>query len=283
MFKFNSDKRKLTRYYKRKLYGGRTAAARAIDFITLRLVAFAALYLWFSTILDNTVLIMLMSIVALLSLCVIIELVGSIRLERFIKRERIRLAERAFTQKLLMMSGAEYLALIRSYLKEHRDSCDNESAVWPLRQTAKLSEDTLIKLARRTKARGFESAIIFSLSQAEDGALASVERYSGVKFTLIGAPELTSCKESAVPADDELDALLLDEIRAEADTRKKIAAEPFKASRVRRYILVGAGLFALSFFVEYSLYYRLLAGACVSFGALAWWVSGAAPASQQAK
>ena len=48
---------------------------------------------------------------------------------------------------------------------------------------------------------------------------------------------------------------------------------------MRRYILIALALFALSFFVKYTLYYRLLSAACLSFGALAWWLNSIASAS----
>jgi hypothetical protein len=42
------EKRTLNAYYKRRFYRGRTAFARAADFIALRIILLIACYLWFS-------------------------------------------------------------------------------------------------------------------------------------------------------------------------------------------------------------------------------------------
>ena len=45
----------LLRYYKRRFYHGRSFIARAVDFLALRVITLAACYLWFTTLIDNTV------------------------------------------------------------------------------------------------------------------------------------------------------------------------------------------------------------------------------------
>ena len=45
----------LLRYYKRRFYHGRSFVARAVDFLALRIITLAACYLWFTTLIDNTV------------------------------------------------------------------------------------------------------------------------------------------------------------------------------------------------------------------------------------
>ena len=54
----------LLRYYKRRFYHGRSFVARAVDFLALRVITLAACYLWFTTLIDNTVMAAVLSLTA---------------------------------------------------------------------------------------------------------------------------------------------------------------------------------------------------------------------------
>ena len=154
MRKKPSARREALRCYKRRLYGGRTAFARVVDFVMLRLVALAVLLLWFYTRIDNAVLIWLLSIVALMMLSVAIELIGSIRLERFIRKERDRMRTQAFAEKLLMLPAGGFHALMCEYIRTHAGDFDADAPVFPVRRREKLDEDMLVLLCRRAAACG---------------------------------------------------------------------------------------------------------------------------------
>lgn len=111
----------LMRYYKRQMYRGRNMFARVVDFLAFRIVAFALLYIWFSQAVDNSILILLLSVVALLALCVAAQLFKSIRLERFIGAERTRLKTRLMRERFTVMSRDELYKIIREYVKAHPD------------------------------------------------------------------------------------------------------------------------------------------------------------------
>lgn len=76
----------LLRYYKRRFYHGRSFIARAVDFLALRVITLAACYLWFTTLIDNTVMAAVLSLTALATISVAVELFKSLRLERFIQK-----------------------------------------------------------------------------------------------------------------------------------------------------------------------------------------------------
>ncbi|MBQ6692260.1 MAG: hypothetical protein IJN00_02895, partial [Clostridia bacterium] len=76
-----------------------------------------------------------------------------------------------------------------------------------------------------------------------------------------------------LPTPDAVDEAILSAAAKAKAQRKKTASEPFASGRMRRYVLVAAALFALSFFVKYTAYYRMLAALSLSFGALAFWLN----------
>ncbi|MEG1547589.1 MAG: hypothetical protein RR527_02495 [Clostridia bacterium] len=275
------QKRTILRYYKRRLYGGRSILARAVDFLALRCIALLACYFWFSTLLKNTVLSWLLSAIALGIICVAAELYKSIRLEKFMQKERKALKERAFYERLLTMPRQEYSALIREHIKAYADEYKRDCLVYPLQQAANVTQDTVLSVYRAAQSKGCSCAVIFTISEPDKAAEECVRHYAGIPISFHSALLLANDNPDMLASDEDLDALLLRIIADEAVAHKKAVSEPFKSIRIRRYILVALALFLASFFVKYTLYYRLLAAACISFGAIAWWIGAFAHGSKQ--
>jgi len=272
---------KIIRYFKRKLYRGRTLFARAVDFFALRLITLAACYLWFTSIIDNTVIAAVLSFTALVAASVAAELYKSIKLEKFIKNERVHIKAQLFHEKLLIMSKDDFLDVIRGYLKAHPDKFSGNCLIYTSQSATPVSTDTVLAAYRLALRRGLNSAAIFSASSVSDEARSIAERYTDVKLEFASPDAITKhCKEIGILATDEMvDDTILALISAESEARRKKFRQPFAPTKTHRYILVAVGLFIMSFFVNYALYYRLLSAACLSFGAFAWWLSNASPNS----
>ncbi len=263
------DKR-IRRYYKRTLYGGRTLFARIVDFVALRAIALAACKLYFSSVLENSLLAWIMAVSAVGAGCAAVELYKAARLEKSIASQRGELKCRALKEKLLALPRQDYIALIREHVRTHQESFSSDCVIYPLQQKAPLSEDAVLTACRAAMRRSSRSVRIFSLSECGDFPLAPIKRLTGVDVALVNVPEMVKDNEAFASTDADADAMVLDMLESEREKRKKAVAEPFKALRARRYVLVAAGLFAMSFFVKYTLYYRLLAAVCVSFSLIAW-------------
>lgn len=273
------QKRLIVSYYKRRLYRGRTALARAVDFIALRLVMLCAAYLWFSSTVESTFMAVVLSTTATLTASVAAELIKSIRLERFIVRERKALAARLFRERLVQLTREEFYALVRDYVIAHVDEFDPESLVCTVQSAAPASEDDVLRACRIAKERGTNIVTLFTASSISKEAAALAARIEGMRVGFITAADLTAYGEAKklLPGDEAVDAAVLAEVARERARRKKSVSAPFERWRMRRYLFVSAGLFALSFFVEQATYFRLLSAACLSLGAIAWWLNSAAP------
>lgn len=269
-----SKKRILMKYYKQRLYRGRTALARAVDFVALRLILLAAGYLWFTTKVDSSLMAGVLALTTVTTLSVGAELYKSIRLERFILKERKSLAEKLFREKLVLLTRQEFLELVRSYLTVHGEEFAGDSVVYLSQTVAPVGEDAVLTACRAAKKRGVGAVALFSASPVSEAARTLAGRMEqAVRFI---APEQLTAHGSAndmLPDESAIDAAILAQQEKIRRQRKKSISEPFAQSRLRRYGIVAIALFALSFFVPYTLYYRVLAGACLSLGALTWWLN----------
>lgn len=276
------NKRLLLRYYKRRLYNDRSLFARAVDFIALRIILLALCYLWFMTRLDNTVMAAILSFTALGAISAAAEILKSMRLSRFIAGERARTAERIFRERLLILPQRELLALVKAYIAEHRDMYADDCLVCTVRTCEALEADAVYRAYRNAESRGLKSVLMVSTAPVAKGAAAAAERFGETAVRFITPDKLITSAGAAplIPTADAVDAALLSAAEKAKAARKKTAAEPFAAGRMRRYILIAVALFALSFFVKYALYYRMLAAFSLSFGALAFWLNTASPARE---
>ncbi len=267
--------RKVIAYYKSKLYGGRNTFARAADFVALRAITLAACYLWFSTVVQNVVMALLLSVTALVTISVAVELYKSIRLDKYIARERARMRERMFSKTLCTMTREEYLTLVQSRVRGAPKKYGAGCLVYPLQHASPAGADAVLSAYRAAKKRGCTAAVIFSASGASREAEEFLEQYTDLDIRFEPVSSLVSEGDALglLPSDADVYAQILGSIEAEKKKRRQLLSKPFQAGRTRRYILVAAALFIASFFVKYTLYYRLLSAACVSFGAVAWWTN----------
>ena len=266
------EKRALKRYYKRKLYGGRNAFARALDFLSLRLVGLLVFYLHFSTIIANHVMAFLMSLVAIVFACVAIELVKSIRMDRFIEKERGQIAKEACKKKLLSMPREEQLQRLRRYAKENPGRFGEAEIIFTLRRVSPVTEDDILSAATAARKRSAARVTILHTGAISESAQALAADYPGIHISFLALEDILSAgdKQALLPTDAEIDAMILARLEAEREKRKSALSRPFERGRTGRYLLCALGLFAASFFVRYPLYYRLMAAACISFGGMAY-------------
>ena len=231
----------LARYYKKK-HWGRGTFARVLDFIFLRAILFAACYLWFAFHLENTLLMALLSALALCFICVTLELIKSIRLEAFIQKERKRMLASYQRSKVLAMGDAAFeSALKRAQLEVTNGEGWEDCVVF--RQSAAVSADDLLPAVRNALKENRGTLLVFSLSPLSEKAFALC---SELGVTLQNTPEALVEKVATCAGFDAdkqtLEQILLDKL---ARKRKRWSGlTPFSVSRVRKYILVALALFA---------------------------------------
>jgi uncharacterized membrane protein YwzB len=281
------DKKKILNYYKKKMYHGRSAVARAFDFFALRLVFAFSCYLWFLYMVHNQVLSVVLSVIALLMFCVAAQLLQSIRLEKFIAKEHIRLQQACVAEQMILMTRTEFHSLAESCAQlldgvkktEKGLTLNGEPCLLYTVQLATPTDSNMLLKAYHAARRQLMSRILlFSSSDIAPEAKAFAKRLTEVRIKLVEPKVILEYAEKLglFTDSEQMDQKILKEHEAEKQKRRSIQAIPFAAGRAGRYVIAAIALFILSYVTQYSLYYRMLAGACASFAGISWWLNHSA-------
>ena len=190
------EKRTLNAYYKRRFYRGRTAFARAADFIALRVILLIACYLWFSFNVESIIAAAVLTAAAVGAISVFAELVKSVRLEKFILRENARLSKKLFSESLVLMPRSEFLDIVREYIKCHGKEFAGESLVYTAQTLSPVDEETVLCACRAANRRGCKSLFIFSSASVSQPARDIAARYDGLSVAFISGDMLASNKKA---------------------------------------------------------------------------------------
>lgn len=271
------NKRALMRYYKQRLYGGRGAFARAVDFVSLRLMGLLLCYLHFSATIANMVMAGLMNLVAMAFATIAGELIKSIRLDRFIRKERKAIAQELTKKRLLVMPKEAQRSRLRAYAKANPQPFRDAGAVFTLHRVAPVTPDDVLCAVAAARKRHAPGIVLFHQGPVSKEASALAASCEDVKVTFLSLLDVMTPQDMAdlAPGDPEIDAAILSRLAQGEKKRKDALSRPFRQGRTGRYLVCAAGLFAASFFVAYPIYYRLMAALCIAFGAMAYAVGQA--------
>lgn len=257
------------KYYLRRFGGGRTAAARILDYAALRLILFFAAYLLFRSRIDNVRVCLLLACMTLALCMLILRAAREILFERFLVRERERLRREALLKRLL-----------------HAPASVAESAFRPLMHTGETMR--LLFTAERASANLLLSAVRFerflpssdgktqadqalcvvSLAGFTQSAVSLAAELHAVRLipvsSLVSAAEKAGVSLSAA----ETDAYAASLWQAAQTRRKRSFSFAFPQNAGAKYLFAAAVLSLCAFLTRYALYYRMLSGLCVSLAAV---------------
>lgn len=278
---FMKEQRKLLGYYKQRMYHGRSALARAFDFFTLRLVFLLSCYLWFLSLVHNQLLAGMLSAIAVLMFSVVMSLINSIRLDRFIEKERARLNDENLREQLALMPREEFMGLawraaekrsdietVDGALRLHGEPC----ILYPVQQFSPLSADDMLSIYRVARRQKAVHVLLYTAVPAGAEAESFCRRLSEIQIH-IESPEalLVLCREGVTP--DTADELVKKKLEDAAAEKKRKRAQPFAAGQARKYLISALVLLLTSFLTRYALYYRLLAGVCLCLAGMSFWMN----------
>lgn len=280
-----SEQKQVLRYYKRRMYRGRTQFARLFDFVALRIVFFVAAYLWFLNTVTNQLLALILSVIALMMFIVVLKLAADIRLDRFIRRERERLSKKSYFEQMVLLDRSEFLSLCRAYLNTQGnvrldgDNCTIDGhacLIFTVQQLEPLKSDSVLHAYHLARKREMEHVLLFCTSAISAEAEAFKRRLSAVDVRIVEPEKLVKVllgSEEAEDAMERVDRILESEIERERTERKRTLTQPFAPGRARRYLFAGAALIGASFITSYALYYRILAGVCFMLAGTSFWLN----------
>ena len=267
--------KQLIRCLKKKLYGGRGLFSRIADYIALRAIVFMACYMWFSAMVANGVAKAMLSLAATGFISVGLDLISSLRLDSLIRAERRRVSAAALNARLLLMGDDQWSRLIAEHIS--REGKRSDRLICSVHRSEGPTPDDILKAARAARKRGLSKVSLYYGGPLQGSAKATASACPDITFTLTPLGSLLTkeqLKELSLSA-SEADAAILAEFERERINKKAARTSVFAARRFKSYMIAAACLTGLSFFVDNALYYRLMAAACLCFGAASWWLGTA--------
>jgi len=263
------EKKILMQYYRKKMYKGRGALARGVDFIALRVIALVAFYLWFLSLTGKMNMSVALSLICVAVFSVAAAFAKSLRTESFIEKERKRLAREHMRQALALLPLERFMAAAKACAP------DEDIFLYAFRQTGPLTPDDVLKAYRLAEKRGFARAAVFSAGDISEEARTFARRLPGFDMQLMPPDTLLGQAEALglTPDAAAIDRMIVDLYHAQKQKRKAVLAAPFSKGNAKKYLILAAALTAASFLTSYPLYYRLLAGVCMSFAAISYLVN----------
>ncbi|MBQ7092505.1 MAG: hypothetical protein IJN83_07620 [Clostridia bacterium] len=267
----------MVRCCRKKLHKGRSIFSQAVDYAALRGLIFMLCYMWFGGNIQNNVAKVLLSIVTAVFISISLDLINSMRLDSLIKKERTAAAEQELSRRISLLSEKERSDIIISHISANRESFGSDKLICHVSRASGVSADDVTKAFRAARERGASAAALFYSGDISHEARMAAYRLDDIPLDFIQLRSILSEDElnRLVPTMDETDAIIVSRAEAEQRRRKAAMSSPFAEGHTRRYLLCAACLTAMSFFVDFSLYFRLMAAACIMMAAAAWWVNKA--------
>ena len=267
----------MVRCCRKKLHKGRSIFSQAVDYAALRGLIFMLCYMWFGGNIQNNVAKVLLSIVTAVFISISLDLINSLRLDSLIKKERTAAAEQELSRRISLLSEKERSDIIIRHISANRESFGSDKLICHVSRASGVSADDITKAARAARERGASAAALFYSGDISHEASMAAYRLDDIPLEFIQLRSILSEDElnRLVPTIDETDAIIVSRAEAEQRRRKAAMSSPFAEGHTRRYLLCAACLTAMSFFVDFSLYFRLMAAACIMMAAAAWWVNKA--------
>lgn len=253
-FKSSETQKQLKRIYRYSFRKGRSVTASFLDHAFLSAIIFFALYIAVRPNMVNGVIARIITFIC----CIVVLLIWFIadreRFSRHVCRLRADTANELYRTKLIL-DPEPFLSQIEA-----------EANVFIHHCTDLLTTDD-IKLALEIFG---DSVTIVSAAEPTSRARDIINRLGG-RIKLISPEDFSGRKLSDVYTveDDEIDSVIIS--KHERITKKpslKKGLFTLSKERAFKYIAVGAALFAYSFFVRYSMYFRIMASVTLSLGAM---------------
>lgn len=192
-------------------------------------------------------------------------LISRIRFDRFIKSERKRICRELCMAEGLLMPEAEFMSLAKKLAENSH--CES-SCIFAFQNVRPLDAEQILSCYRKAKASkhkpAYKSVFIAALYPPSDDAMTYISYVEDMEIKIADCNDLSALLKTRIDATDDA----LDEKFAE-EYRRVYAKPPFfkrilKQHRISPYLICGTCLYILSFFLKYSLYYRLLGAFCMS-------------------
>lgn len=272
---------KLLRYYKKKLYGGRSLVARVSDFIMLRVfllffIFIVILYLSLSAIVALLISVFLTTAISLLTL-----VMNRKKVEKFIIDDLKRLKQKCLLEKLTLMNIKEYTEYINALFEGKisdietiaggfRGKFDNGSVyVFHNHPNSECGVSEVLSIYRLFGDEG--NIMIVSLSEFSSDATKMCCALP-VKVDTVGGKKILEMaeKKGMLPDEEEAETNAAKEMNETVVTLEDAKNAAFGKTKVKGYIICGIIIMCWPVVTGFRIYYPVIAVLCFILAAVSY-------------
>lgn len=269
---------KLLRYYKKKMHGGRSIAARVTDFVVFRLfmlfiIFIIVLYLTLST---TAALLIAVFLTAAASLAMTIY--NRKKAEKYILKDMTRLKQKCLLERLTFMKAGEYSEYINSLLggrlKNVSFDDDGLSADYKEKSVYVFhchpgSECGVSDVLKIIRSYGGRDMLILSLSEfSRDAKTMCKSLPYGVE--LLGGKSILSLAEKAdmLSGEEEAEKHAEKEMKDTIKTLEDVKSSAFSKAKIKGYIICGIVIMCWPLVTGFRIYYPIISIICFAMAFL---------------
>ena len=232
---------------KKSYNGGRSKVALWLDLIFVNLLKFAAASLILRAAVHSSALRIFIAAVITAILAISSNIIEQYKYKRHISRLYDKTKRELRTKKLLCISP-------ECLRKAVSPVSSGKSVI--IQKSAPVDSDDIYAIIREENVLNDSELTVFSVSDYSFGAQEAAARFGGMK--LLNIQDIPEAMRLVPISDEEIK----DEIirNASARPRRQFSfKDAVKPDRARKYLLLGIGLYLLSFFIRYRIYMRICA------------------------
>ncbi len=263
----------LQRYYKKKVYGGRSTVARILDFIALRAFLLFFLFIIILYLSLSVIVSLLMSIFLTIAISIAFVLISRRKTQRYIKKDILRLKQKCMLEKLTFMNANEYSQYINRMLDNSIKDIAlvddgftgfyKESLIYVFHNhpSKEYGVVEILKIYRDYKDS--KKIIILSLSEFSEDAK-KMCRSLPIEIELVGGEKILKLAEKAslLPDEQAAEKSAEEEMRETIVTLETLRKSALSKVKVKGYVICGIVIMCWPLITGFRIYYPIIAVAC---------------------
>ena len=272
---------KLNRYYRKKMSGGRSLAARTIDFVLFRFFLVFSLFLLFLYFSRSTTVSILISVFITAAVSLAVMIYKRKKAQRFMEKDMIRIKQKCLLETLTLMSTNDYAAYINKVLgpgleniecRENGFSAEYQGVqafVFHNHPSSKCEAADILSVYRVLKDSA--KIMVISLSGFSDDA----KMFSAnlpAEITLVSGKEILKMAEEKglMPNEQAAEEKAEKEMNEALITLENIKNATFGKRKIKGYVVCGVCIMIWPLVTGFRIYYPIIAMICFILAIIAY-------------
>ena len=263
---------KLFGYYKKKIYGGRSIIARALDFIILRALIFFIIFVVLFYFSLSTTLSLLISFFITVAFSLALLIFNRKKIEKYMARDMIRLKQKCMLEKLTFMNINEFMSYINRIMDNKIKNMEiteggfkgkfEDYGFYALHNHPECNCEVpeVLKIYR---SKTDKKIIILSLSDFSNDTKRMCTSVSP-EIKLIDGKEILEAARriSMLPDEKEAEKNAEKEMNESIVTLEKFKKTAFSRAKIKSYAICGAIILFWPLITGFRIYYLIIATVC---------------------